>query len=399
MLKTIKTILIAVIVFSLLSSATLGVNAQAGYAYAFGGEFYLPANGYDYEDIKQAAYYGKVLNYRSYYNGDLTYSYLNSQKLNSDIIYFSCHGDANSLYFYQSGLTIKRNQGNTTNMINLSNWTLSNTKLMIADACSAAAGVDNICRTAWNQGANCALGWITTISTDSIHWLKRFYEYLYRGKTIQQAINYADSFNDYPASANLKSHFAYGDTSQIIKKSAKSIGTEETDIRAHTIPAIRWDSEYKNYDVLEKALLSEFPDFDLDQYQITVSNTSKDGANFVVDFNRIVNGCWTPTGYTIIFENNEATVIYDNRATEISDVETAKSSAPVVSKTIIITANTNAAKQIPSGNAVISQWGELCYLPQSGGYCYRVYTSFGPNNTTYSRTMVFDYPLIQTSGG
>ena len=190
MLKRIKTIIAMIAVLSILGSSTIFVNAQAGYAYAFGGEFYLPENGYNYEDIKQAAYYGKVLNYKSYYNGLLTYSYLNSQKLNSDIIYFSCHGDPNGLYFFQSGLSIKRNQGNTTDTINLSNWTLSNTKLMIADACSAAAGVDNICRTAWEQGANCVIGWTTTITTESIDWLKRFYEYLYRSKTIEQAIDY-----------------------------------------------------------------------------------------------------------------------------------------------------------------------------------------------------------------
>ncbi len=400
MLKCIKTITVMIAVFSILSSSTIFVNAQAGYAYAFGGEFFLPENGYDYEDIKQAAYYGKVLNYKSYYNGLLTYSYLNSQRLNSDIIYFSSHGDPNGLYFYQSGLSIKRNQGNTTNIINLSNWTLSNTKLMIADACSAAASVDNICRTAWEQGANCVLGWITTTTTESINWLKRFYEYLYRGKTIQQAMDYADSFNDYSADSNLKSHFAYGDTTQVIKKASKSNTVAELDSRVHAIPTIQFDSQSKNYDILEKALQQEFPDFDPSQYKITISDTSKGGLDFVIDFNKLVNGCWTPTGYTMLFKDGETDVVYDNTSQNVSAVEqTSKSNIPIITKTIVSTANTAAANKIPAGNQVITQRGELCYLPNAGGYCYRVYTLFGPPNTTYERAMVFDYPLIQTAGG
>lgn len=402
MKKKIKVLVITVIVFSMLSANSLFVNAQAGYAYAFGGEFFLPDEYYDYyyDDIRQAADYASLMGYRSYYNGLLTYSYLNSSRLNSDIIYFSCHGSADGLFFYNSGLQIMRNQGNSTDTINLSNWSLSNTKLMIADACSAAAGYPNICFTAWDQGANCALGWTTMISTESIDWLKRFYAYLERGKTIQQAIDYADSFNDYSVEAHLKSHYAYGDTSQILKKSSKSDVTEETDTRLHTIPTLRFEADDKNYAMLEKVLQNEFPDFDLSQYKISVSDTSKGGKNFIIDFNRIVNGCWAPIGYTMIFKNGECNAIYDNTANYSSHLEQiTKTNPPIATDTVIAYAKTLAAEKTPLGNRVIAQWGEMCYLPQSGNYCYRVYTSFGPEGTEFERIMVFDYPLLQLSGG
>lgn len=403
MFKRIKILIIGLSIFSIMFANVLPVSAKAGYAYAFGGEFYLPTNGYYYEDIRQAADYAALMGYRSYYNGLLTYSYVNSQNLNSDIIYFSCHGSPDGLFFYNSGLQIMRNQGNSTDTINLSNWTLSNTRLMIADACSAAAGVDNICRTAYDQGANCVLGWITTISTDSFYWLTRFYGYLERGKTIQQAIDHADSFNDYPSDSNVKCHFVYSDnngTSQILQRSNKSNAVDATDSRVHTIPTVSFEKDSKNYGILESALKQEFSDFDLSEYKITISDTSKGGQDFVVDFNRSINGCWTPIGYTMIFKNGEANVVYDNTSSYAMRVEQAsKTSYPITTETTIIHAKSEAAKRIPSGNQVISQWGEICYLPEYNGYCYRVYTLFGPQGTIYERVMTFDYPLIQLGGG
>lgn len=399
MKKKIKIIVIAIVIFSILSSNSLFANAQAGYAYAFGGEFFLPEDYY-YDDIRQAADYAALMGYRSYYNGLLTYSYVNSSKLNSDIIYFSCHGSPDGLFFYNSGLQIMRDQGNSTDTINLSNWTLNNTKLMIADACSAAQAYPNICCTAWEQGADCVLGWITIISTESINWLRRFYAYLERGKTIQQAIDYADSFNDYSSGSHLKNHYAYGDTSQILQKNSKSGVLETTDPRAHTIPTVKFDNNSKDYTALAKALQAEFPDFCLDQYQVTISDTSKGGQDFVVDFNRTVNGCWTPTGYTMIFKNGETNVVFDNTSSYATRVEqVSNASYPITTESTINQAKAEAAKRVPSGNQVISQKGEICYLPENDGYCYRVYTLFGPQGTAYERIMTFDYPLIQREGG
>jgi hypothetical protein len=371
----------------------LGVNAQSGYSYAFGGEFYLPEYGYNFEDIRQTADYAALMGYHSYYNAYLTYAYVNSQRLNSDLTYFSCHGDANGLYFPNSNLTITRNYSNGSTEVGLSSWTLSYNKLMVFDACSTATGSSNICTTAISRGADCVLGWSEVISTESINWLKRFYNRLATGNTISAAVTYADSFNDYSSDSNLKSHKLYGNGNQILKKSTSSMISvdEKKDSRIHNISEVTFKYTDADYSILEGVIKSQFTDFNLSDYKVTLSSTSEDSADFVVDFNRIINGCWTSSGYTMIFNNNKTSTIYNNTQKESQLRESAsfiKASAAEKD-----TALKEAAKLVGKDENVISQYGENCYDLSTGTSFYRVYTVFGPSDTDYQRVMVYDYKL------
>lgn len=380
-------------IIALLLISTVCVNAQAGYAYAFGGEFFLPT----YDDIRQAADSAALMNYRSYYNGLLTYSYVNSQRLNSDITYFSCHGDSEGLYFYESGLTITRRNSSGSDEIGLSSWNLTNTKLMIFDACSTAEGTYNICTTAINRGADCVLGWTDIISTESYDWFTRFYSRLVNGSTINAAVTYADSFNDYSSDSNLKKHIVYGNGNQVIKKASTSSASFEImdlakDERIHYITEVSFQYGSQDYSAIVTAIKSEFPDFDSSRYDITISSTSTDNKSFVVDFNEIVNDCWTSSGYTMIFNDEKTNIIYDNTV-DASSHQIQLASTVMFNTAILKEANDHAASMVKAGNAIKSQQGELCYNKEEGTYFYRVYTQFGPEGTNYKRTMIYDYPL------
>lgn len=381
---------------SLVFVSSLSASAQAGYSYAFGGEFYLPKYGYNYEDIKMVADYAALMNYHSYYNGELTYSYVNSQRLNSDLTYFSCHGDQNGLYFPENGLTINRGNSNGSTIIGLSSWNLTNNKLMVFDACSTAAGTSNICTTAISRGADCVLGWYKDISTESINWLERFYNRLATGNTISAAVTYADSFNDYSSNSYLKNHRLYGNGNQKIKRtSLSSVSSvqlnDKEDERIHYITKTTFSYDNNDYSILENIIKKEFPMFDLNRYKIKVSSTSIDNKDFVVDFNEIVNGCWTSSGYTMIFTNETCDIIYDNTINSQNKLVEAKAFNVTEDAITISEAKQQAATYISSKDKIIEQKYEKCYDLQSNRYYYRIYTSFGPFGTTYHRTTVYDH--------
>ncbi|MDR1927380.1 MAG: hypothetical protein LBQ33_01910 [Oscillospiraceae bacterium] len=119
-----------------------GINAHAtaGYAYSIGGEFF---NG---DDVRSACDYFALCGYSSYYTCNPTYSYMNSSsRLNSDVVYFSAHGGQHAIEFYHINPNTRvadtydpSKPGMSTVLIN--NFTLSNTKLYIYDACETAMG-------------------------------------------------------------------------------------------------------------------------------------------------------------------------------------------------------------------------------------------------------------------
>lgn len=274
------------------------------------------------------------------------------------------------------------------NQIGLLSWNLTNNKLMVFDACSTAVGSSNICTTAVQQGADAVLGWYDIISTESFDWLQRFYYRLGTGTSIQTAINYADSFNDYSSDSNLKKHTLFGNANQVLKKT-RSGGILE-DPREHPVEEFYIDFDNIDYTVIEKALRAEFPNFNIDDYKIRVSSTNPENTNFVIDFNEVVNGCWTSSGYTLIFIDNKTSIVYDNT---IKSPSSTKQSIIThnATESEIINYKTEAAQKIPNGESVIRQYGENCLDISTGKTYYRVYTIFGPAGTKFKRIMTEDF--------
>ena len=96
--------------------------------------------------------------YSSWYSTNPTYSYLNSSYvLNSDILYFSAHGSQDGIYL-PNNLSLHDGYGASGNAVDIRNFSLSNTKLVIYDACLTASNGDgsgiNLCTTTRDRGAN-----------------------------------------------------------------------------------------------------------------------------------------------------------------------------------------------------------------------------------------------------
>ena len=84
----IKHIIVTALALVISIATTINTSAYSNYAYSMGGEFFSG------NDVIQAADYWALCGYNSFYNINPTYSYVSTQNiLNSDILYFSAHGN------------------------------------------------------------------------------------------------------------------------------------------------------------------------------------------------------------------------------------------------------------------------------------------------------------------
>lgn len=314
--KIIKKIIISTIIAStLVSGLSASVNATSGYAYSMGG-LTTPVS-----QIISTADNWALCGYTSYYNTDITYSYLaNSNLINSSILYFSGPGGQNtvkledSLYF-TSGYT------NGTNKVGVCSYTLSNTKLVVFNAGYTASGTSNICTMTRNKGAKATIGWVSgLLSVDSTKWEQRFQSYVVSGHTISASMDYADSFTDYNDNMDTKDHVVYGSWNQILSLYYSSSSNETQQAESlrgeddRVVPITEIECAYDDVDmsVFEDTIAAYDADFALSDYEISAVSTSEDDTSFVVDITKKVGEFSTSSGYTFIFHDEKADVMYDN---------------------------------------------------------------------------------------
>jgi len=134
--------------------------------------------------------------YKSTYPAAITEAYIQNN-INSEIILFSTHG-------WQNGVQIRENQlyvvdyDGATGYINIKDFTLNRPKLVVYSACQTAAGTDNLSKATCDKGADVVIGWTVNIGEAIYNWTDYFFTALKDNKTINEALNYADSF-DYDA--------------------------------------------------------------------------------------------------------------------------------------------------------------------------------------------------------
>jgi len=309
--SVLKSMLSSLLIISGFAYSNLSVNATAGYAYSMGG---LTTS---VQQIIDSANNWALCGYSSYYNTDITYSYLsNSSVLNSSVVYMSGPGSPtqvkleNSLYFTSGSC-------NGTTDVGVSNYTLSQSKLYVFNASSTASGTTNICTVTRNHGAKAVIGWVGGISVnDSTKWEERFQYKCRNGYTISAAMDYADSFFDYDYSSYIKNHLVYGNWSQTLTWSgSSSIGDEQdrgVDDREVPIDEIKCTYDNIDYDVISDVISAYDSDFDMSDYEVSVTPTSKDNTSFVIDVTKKVGDFSTSSGYTFIFHDEKTDVMYDN---------------------------------------------------------------------------------------
>ena len=307
-------IFLIVLSIIMLLCITTSVNATSGYAYSMGGMTT------SVQQIINSANTWALCGYTSYYNTDITYSYLSSSSvLNSDILYFSGPGNQNNVQL-ENNLYIVSGGSNGTTDVGLSGYTLSNTRLVVFNACYTASGTSNICTVARTKGADAAIGWKGGLtSADSTKWQQRFQSYLVSGHKVHISMDYADSFSDYNNNLNTKNHLVYGNWTQYISLNASSSSgdTQESqnvrgDDRVVPIQEITCSYDDVTIEDLENAIAAHNSDFDAGDYELSVASTSEDNTSFVVDVTKKIGDFSTSSGYTFIFHDNKTNVMYDN---------------------------------------------------------------------------------------
>lgn len=312
--KISKLIISALLAMSLELGIALNVNATSGYAYSMGG---LSTS---VQQIINTANNWAFCGYTSYYNTDITYSYLSSSSvLNSDVLYFSGPGGQNAVKL-ESNLYLISGSSNGSTKVGLSGYTMSNTRLVIFNAGYTASNTSNICTTARARGADAAIGWISTLtSDDSTKWQSRFQSYLVSGHKVHISMDYADSFSDYDSNANTKYHLVYGNWTQYISLyvSSSSSDTQEeqilrSDDRVVPIDEITCSYDDVTIEDLGSAIATHNSGFDAGDYELSVASTSENNSSFVVDVTKKIGDFSTSSGYTFIFHDNKTDVMYDN---------------------------------------------------------------------------------------
>ena len=327
MKKRLCRILSIAISLSCLFAGTnsLSVHAYNGRAYSIGCVYGASGNNLDTSQaVIQAANYYSLTGYASYYNTEPTYSYINSNRIQSDIVLFDGHGNYRQMQFisldrggdYHCGIDYGTGfyGQNGCHYVGLQNYSFSNAvRLMIFAGCETAKGDDNLpSRAVYWSGANASIGWQEVIyQVDCQKWLSRMSDYLSRGYEIYQAMDYADSFSDYYSNASIKSHIIWGDWHQVLKR-AKSLRAEPTDGRIFSA-SLEMPANKLNLSSIESAIQTHDAAFSLQDYSITVTENQKgDDQKFIVDLNRKIGDFVTDSGYTIIFRNNKAIQVYNN---------------------------------------------------------------------------------------
>ena len=351
------------------------VYATSGYAYSMGG---LSTS---VQQIIDSANTWAFCGYTSYYNTDITYSYLSSSSvLNSDILYFSGPGAQNYVKL-ENNLYITSSTTNGSTMVGLNSYTLSNTRLVIFNAGYTASGTNNICTKARSRGADAAIGWEgTLITSDSTLWQQRFQSYCQSGHKVHIAMDYADSFNDYSSNVYTKDHLVYGNWTQYISLYANNnnnLPDAIADDRTVHTDTIECQYDDIDYTAINKAISTYDADFDPTEYESTVTSTSEDNTSFVIDYTRKIDGYSTKSGYTFIFHDNQADTFYDNtiksdrlvnHTVPIEDAEEYRSDA-------LQSANVELAA-IDGNNRMTSQEAVLYYDIEADKCYYKVFTEY-----------------------
>ena len=399
-------------ILTVLCCAVTPAHAYSGYAYSMGGEFHSG------QDVISAADYWRMCGYTSYYTNNPTYSYMSSaNRLNSDILYFSAHGNQYGVYF-QNNLSLTTGTNNGVDRVGIDSYSLTNTRLVIYDACLTASGTSNLCTATINRGADAVIGWQESIEVnDALKWEKRFQEYCLRGYKVHLAMDYADSFSDYNYNYEIKSHLIYGNWTQVIKRTTASnvdVLSEETVCRELEstpnriidIEEIACDINNIKYSEIETAISNNIVDFEPSNYTITVTPTNSEKTSYVVDYTLNVEGFSTSNGYTLIFKENKANVIYNNSIenannTAILDIGLNKG----LSSKALIESNRDSAlfvateqlKQMNSSHIITSQTITPYYDVLTGNCYLKVLTKYDYMGKGYYGAFSTLYPINNSS--
>ncbi len=237
-------------------------------------------------------------------------------RMESDILFFSGHGNSSLMHFYNashsSGYDFYITTGtNSSNNVGLSSYSMSRVDLAVFAGCETAKGSSNITKTAQSKGAKATLGWIPSIQVGShTSWLKNFWTRVPQVMRISQALTYADSFSY--SDSGVKNYNKYGNWNTSLNNLRSSNALFSNDDRSNTL-SINVVNKDDNEVVAEIGnWINENLDdnFSLGTYE--VDKTVQEDKT-IYDLKLLINGdIKTKLGYTVFIYDDVITNIFDN---------------------------------------------------------------------------------------
>lgn len=378
------------------TTSSINAFATSGYAYSIGGEFH---NG---QDVITACNNFGLCGYSSYYTNNPSYSYVSSSsRLNSDVVYFSSHGNKhliqlkNNVYIVDSYADLTQ-LPSTAKIININNYTLSNTKLYVYDACSTGEGGysdNNLCTATYQRGADCVLGWKVPINSDDAYkWQKRFQSRLVAGDTVCNAAVYANTFMDYNYNEKICDWITKGNGNITIYKAKSASSSDEdkmykyTDISKYNIDATATDRTS-----IISAVQRINENFTGENYELKVSHINNMDNTFIAYLSYTYNGFDTSSGYTVVVKDGLVHSIRDNTI----KIEASSKIAPAQSKIYESLACEKAISEMKKLNStyILHEQEVLPYYDiENDRYYYRVFTVYKTDGGAFG-TLSTDYEL------
>lgn len=363
MIKITKKLLSGIFLYLLMFGFITSVSAASGYALAVGATLGSAA-----EDTTSFATYVKgqlsSMGYNAVARTGPTFSNLFMEIpgvspirwwLEADMLYFAGHGNYDNISFSTTGKTgpeynvfIVNNAGYqygpNNGMMGIGWFNLSKVKFIMFQACNTAnqSYSNNITAYAQSRGAKTTVGWKTIIYRNAAaDWQNRFWPRVVAGYTVQQAVDYANSFT-YSTSSIVQNR-VYGTTDAVINSAVLSlnrtvINEKSSDPREYVINQNIDSATKTSKEMIIGNLIKQYvnKDFINADYIVKVDQAeSNEDVKTIYNYVLVINGIETNIGYTVFAnaDSSKITKIYDN--TQNIDVSTIKSKANSIStKTI-----------------------------------------------------------------
>ena len=246
-----------------------------------------------------------------------------TNRMESYVLFFSGHGAANYMHFYNSDSSNSdydfyiTTGNNSSSTVGLSSYNMNKVRLAVFAGCNTGSGTSNITKSAYTKGAKASIGWIPVILASShTQWLNRFWQRAGSFYVLSAALSYADSYTY--TDSGVKSYNHYGNWATTLNSGLLVLNNSNNDINKISdkrnnmvsIDVSKMDDEQLLLEV-EKYILNNLNDkFSLKDYEI--DKTERADKN-IFDIKLVINGdIKTKLGYTVFVENGQITNIFDN---------------------------------------------------------------------------------------
>lgn len=325
----IGLVVLMLVIVSITPTKVFAYNKNAwsvGSRYGDGYIFGLIGGVDTREEAKNAADYYGTLGYNSYYEYEPTYKILRGKfkngkyRMESAIQFYSGHANNECIAYntnqkggdYKTGIYYGKNYDSSTGYryAGIQSYDFSGVKLITFAGCNSAKGDDNICKRAYDNGADTTIGWEVSIGASShTSWLNRFNDYLNKGYTVNKAAEYADSYSY--TDNGVKSHKIYGNGNLRFYK--LRIASLYNFSKSNREPLYKF--KYYSDDQVFQELNENISNFDIKNYNI--SDTVNESYR-VVDLVKIVDGIKSTEGYSIIISDGTAAIYQNSTSMDFS---------------------------------------------------------------------------------